>query len=175
MGIVNFSLSCIIIKHKLSVELLATLVDEKVAEAGGGSKEDIYVFQLYDNSFHMARTDDCIYLPHSKDSCGNYHVFGEAVLAPRDSQFEMFRASLPLLRKADGKRTVIMAPLPRYLYSRCCDDTGHVVGLDSAWLYSRYRVFFLLAVASKKITAKMFLNRITQESCWVTSLVCTTL
>jgi hypothetical protein len=132
VGIVNFSLSCIIIKHKLSVELLATLVDEKVAEAGGGSKEDIYVFQLYDNSFHMARTDDCIYLPHSKDSCGNYHVFGEAVLAPRDSQFEMFRASLPLLRKADGKRTVIMAPLPRYLYSRCCDDTGHVVGLDSA-------------------------------------------
>jgi hypothetical protein len=65
------------------VENLAALVDEKVAEAGGGSKEDIYVFQLYDNSFHMARTEDCIYLPHSKDSCGNYHVFGEAVLAPR--------------------------------------------------------------------------------------------
>jgi hypothetical protein len=71
------------------------------------------------------------YLPHSKDFNGKYHVYGEAVLAPRDTQFEMFRTCIPILKQASGKNSIILAPLPRYLYSRCCDDPDHVAGLES--------------------------------------------
>ncbi len=79
----------------------------------------------------MARSEECIYLPHSKDSNGKYHVYGEAVLAPRDTQFEMFRTCIPILKQATGKNSVILAPLPRYMYSRCCEDPEHVAGLES--------------------------------------------
>jgi hypothetical protein len=79
----------------------------------------------------MARSDECIYLPHSKDSNGKFHVYGEAVLAPRDTQFEMFRTCIPILKQASGKNSIILAPLPRYLYSRCCEDPDHVAGLES--------------------------------------------
>jgi hypothetical protein len=73
-------------------------------------KDDICVFQQFEKSFHIARSDECVYLPHSKDASERYHVFNNAVLAPRDSQFKMFCACLLLLKKAEGKRAIILAP-----------------------------------------------------------------
>ncbi len=84
------------------------------------------VFQLVDKSFHMALSNDCVHLPHSKDAASKFHVFGEAVLAPKETQHEMFRTCVPLLNSAEGKRAIMMGPLPRYLYTRCCADKGHV-------------------------------------------------
>ncbi len=94
---------------------------ERLDSARKSSGDDIYIFQLFDNSFHMARSEG-IYLPHSKDSSGRYHVYGEAVLASRETQFEMFHTCLSLLKITAGKNSVILAPLPRYLFSRCCED-----------------------------------------------------
>ncbi len=48
---------------------------ERLDSARKSSGDDIYIFQLFDNSFHMARSE-CIYLPHSQDSSGRYHVYG---------------------------------------------------------------------------------------------------
>jgi hypothetical protein len=79
--------------------------------------------QLFDDSLHRTCSEDCEYLPHSKDARRKYHVYGEAVLASRESKFEMFWACLPLLQMAKGRRTIILAPLPRYLFSRCCKTT----------------------------------------------------
>jgi hypothetical protein len=31
---------------------------------------------------------------------------------------------------ASGKNSIILAPLPRYLFSHCCVDTDHVAGLE---------------------------------------------
>jgi hypothetical protein len=87
-------------------------------------------YQLFDNSFHMARSEEFVLLPHSKDASGCYHVFGEAVLAPRDTQFDLFRTCLPLLKLSEGKKALILSPLPRYLYERCCADKDQVVGLE---------------------------------------------
>jgi hypothetical protein len=116
---------------KAAVEDLVKLTSECLDAAGKSAGEDFFIFQLFDNSFHMARSEECTYLPHSKDSNGRYHVFGEAVLAPRDTQFEMFRTCIPILKQAAGKNSVMLAPLPRYLYSSCCEDPEHVAGLDS--------------------------------------------
>jgi hypothetical protein len=116
---------------KAAVEDLVKLTTERLDAAGKSSGEDFFIFQLFDNSFHMARSEECIYLPHSKDSNGKYHVFGEAVLAPRDTRFEMFRTCIPILKQATGKNSVILAPLPRYMYSSCCEDPEHVAGLES--------------------------------------------
>jgi hypothetical protein len=105
-----------------AVESLLSLASMKI--------EDVYIYQLFDNSFHMARSEEFVLLPHSKDASGRYHVFGEAVLAPRDTQFDLFRTCLPLLKLSEGKKALILSPLPRYLYERCCADKDHVVGLE---------------------------------------------
>jgi hypothetical protein len=124
---------------KAAVEDLAKLTSEQLDAAGKSTGEDFFIFQLFDNSFHMARSEECIFLPHSKDSNGRYHVYGEAVLAPRDTQFEMFRTCIPILKLATGKNSIILAPLPRYMYSRCCEDPDHVAGLESPNHRSRMR------------------------------------
>jgi hypothetical protein len=59
------------------------------------------VFQLVDKSFHMALSNDCVHLPRSEDAAVKYHVFGEAVLAPKETQHEMFRTCVPLLKLAE--------------------------------------------------------------------------
>jgi hypothetical protein len=62
----------------------------------------------------MAPSEEGVYLPHSKDASAKYHVhvYREAVLASRDSQFEMFPACHPLLKMAAGKKAIILTPLP---------------------------------------------------------------
>ncbi len=47
-------------------------------------------------------------------------------MTPEINQLE---TCLPLLKLAEGKTAIILAPLPRYLYSRCCSDESHVTGL----------------------------------------------
>jgi hypothetical protein len=90
---------------------LVSQTAEQLDAAGKSSGDNIFIFPLFDNSFHMARSEECICLPHSKDSSGRYHVYGEAVLAPRDTQFEMFRTCIPILKMASGKNSIILAPL----------------------------------------------------------------
>ncbi len=49
---------------------------DELAVAGGCSKEDVDVFQLFDISFQFqtARSDDYVLLPHCRDSAGRYHA-----------------------------------------------------------------------------------------------------
>jgi hypothetical protein len=77
----------------------------------------------------MGLSDDCVHLPHWKDTAGKYSVFGEAVLAPRgvgDTRYEMFSTCIPLLKLAEGKIAVMLGPLSRDLDTICCGDTEHV-------------------------------------------------
>ncbi len=39
---------------------------------------------------------------------------------------------MPVLRAAKGRPCVIIPPLPRYLFARCCDDAGHCTNFDQS-------------------------------------------
>ncbi len=43
---------------KVAVEALVAMTLEEIDVAGGGTERDVYVFQLLDNSFHMALSDE---------------------------------------------------------------------------------------------------------------------
>jgi hypothetical protein len=51
-----------------AVESLLGLANKRMDEADGRSKEDVLIDQLFDNSSHMARSEECILLLHWKDA-----------------------------------------------------------------------------------------------------------
>jgi hypothetical protein len=71
-------------------------------------------------------------LPHSKDARWVYHEYGKAVLASRLSQLEMFCACFNTAQDIEGKRAILLGPLPQYIFSRCCKDNDQVVELEDA-------------------------------------------
>ncbi len=113
-----------------------------------------FVFQLVDNSYHMALSNECVHLPNFKGADSKYHIYGETVLFLRDTQYEMLRTCIPLLNLAEGKCTNMLGPLPRYLYSRCWDDMEHVRGLESA----RHSRAMQEAVEKARVDLKDFLR-----------------
>jgi hypothetical protein len=60
---------------------------------------------------------------------GKYHVQGDAIIVPASTQTEIFKMVLPILNAAKSFNTVLVGPLPRYLYASCCRDKDHVTNL----------------------------------------------
>ncbi len=114
-----------------TVASMKELLEEKVAESGGARLNDVYVFQLWDNTLHAAWAEDSATIPHTKDSLGRFHVHGDAFIVPVSTQTEVFKMLLPLLRTASSHSSVLVGPLPRYLYVSCCRDKEHVTNLKN--------------------------------------------
>jgi hypothetical protein len=111
------------------VASLKEQLESRVAESVSARHNDVYVFQLWDNSLHAAWAEESATIPHTKDSLGKYHVHGDAIIVPAAAQTEIFKLVLPLLTVAKRHSTVLLGPLPRYLYSACCRDSEHVTNL----------------------------------------------
>ena len=81
------------------------------------------IYQLFDNSFHMAKTEEGGLIPAVREPGpgGKYHVHGEAVFAPKELQYSTFNLVKPLLEAAEPYQRILVSPLPRYLQGRCCD------------------------------------------------------
>jgi hypothetical protein len=95
----------------------------------------VAVCQLFDNSFHAAwweSDEECRLLPHRAGAGGTYHVDGAETVEPIETQTSLFKIAEPVLHAVEEMPTIILTPLPRYLYSRCCSDTGHVSNLEDA-------------------------------------------
>ncbi len=105
------------------------LLEKRIKEAGGCKHNDIYVFQLWDNTLHAAWAEELATIPHTKDALGKYHVQGDAIIVQASTQTEIFKMVLPILKVAKSFNTVLVGPLPRYLYASCCRDKDHVTTL----------------------------------------------
>ncbi len=114
-----------------TVASMKELLELKIAESGGTRLNDVYVFQLWDNTLHAAWAEDSATIPHTKDNLGKYHVHGGAIIVPAPTQTEIFKMLLPLLRTASSHSSFLVGPLPRYLYSSCCRDKEHVTNLKN--------------------------------------------
>jgi hypothetical protein len=99
-----------------TVSSLTTTLENSIDLAGGSSPNDVFVFQLWDNTLHAAWAEGTVAIPHTCDSGGRYHVHGDAILIPAASQVEVFKTLLPLLKCAEWHGSVMLGPLPRYLY-----------------------------------------------------------
>ncbi len=59
-------------------------------------------------------------------SGGRFHLGGETVVSPLDTFLKTIEAIIPIL---SAMPCVIIPPLPRYLFARCCDDNEHCTNL----------------------------------------------
>ena len=53
-------------------------------------------------------------------------MVGELAFAPKELQYSIFCTAKPLFEVAGSRKIVILAPLPRYLESGCCDNAEHI-------------------------------------------------
>jgi hypothetical protein len=51
-----------------TVASMKELLERKIAETGGTRLNDVYIFQLWDNTLHAAWAEDSATIPHTKDS-----------------------------------------------------------------------------------------------------------
>jgi hypothetical protein len=90
-----------------------------------------FVFDILGNtSVRFEQFDGSSALPYK--SGGRFHLGGKTVVSSPEIFSKTVDAILPVLRAAKGRPCVIIPPLPRYLFARCCDDAGHCTNFDQS-------------------------------------------
>jgi hypothetical protein len=62
-----------------------------------------------------------------------FHIDGEVQVCPRDMQYEHFHALRPLLDVVGKNKTLLMAPMPRYIMSGCCNNRRHTTNREDPY------------------------------------------
>jgi hypothetical protein len=79
-----------------------------------------------DESFFMASYEEVHTLPAAKGPDGKYHIHGNLVVAGVEAQKKLFELMEPIIEATKGIKTVIVAPVVRYITKGCCDDPDHM-------------------------------------------------
>jgi hypothetical protein len=83
-----------------------------------------FVFDILGNtSARFEQIDGSTALPFKIN--GRFHFGGKIVTSSPEIFGKMIEAIMPVLRAVEGKPIVIIPPMPRYLFARCCADAGH--------------------------------------------------
>jgi hypothetical protein len=98
---------------------IAKMQDNIEAEASTA-----YVFDLFGNSsLRFEQYDGTTALPFQSN--GRFHFGGKVVTTPPEIFKKIFESTIPILRKKGNNPGVIIPPLPRGLFSQCCNDNSH--------------------------------------------------
>jgi hypothetical protein len=89
------------------------------------------VIQLLDNSVFECLTEqgDRVLPKRGKD--GKYHAPGALRVIGKDSLRDLFMLMQPIFKAIKGFRAIILSPLPRYIWHRCCENTSHITNSES--------------------------------------------
>jgi hypothetical protein len=82
------------------------------------------VFDLLGNSsVRYEQFDGTTALPFKSN--GRFHFGGKVVTTPNDIFKKVVESVIPIFKVKDNTPCVTVPPLPRYLFSRCCNDESH--------------------------------------------------
>jgi hypothetical protein len=102
-----------------SISKLASIVSEHANLGAVG-----FVFDLFGNtSVRYEQFDGSTSLPFL--SQGKYHLGGKIVVSPPEVLKKTVDCVWPILAAKKDTACVVIPPLPRYLFARCCNDPGH--------------------------------------------------
>jgi hypothetical protein len=83
-----------------------------------------YVFDLFGNSsLRFEQYDGTTALPFQSN--GKFHFGGKVVTTPPEIFRKIVENTIPIIRKKGNSPGIIIPPLPRCLFSRCCSDSSH--------------------------------------------------
>jgi hypothetical protein len=87
-------------------------------------KVSAFVFDLLGNSsVRFEQIDGSTSLPFK--SQGKFHLGGNVVVSPTDIFKKTISAVIPILLEKKDIPCVVVPPIPRYMFSRCCNDPAH--------------------------------------------------
>jgi hypothetical protein len=90
-----------------------------------------FVFDILGNSsVRYEQFDGTTSLPFRSD--GKYHLGGRVVITPPDVLKKIVNNVVPIFRAKGKKPCVIIPPLPRYLFLRCCSEENHCTNAKEA-------------------------------------------
>jgi hypothetical protein len=85
---------------------------------------DGFVFDLLGNSsVRFEQFDGTTSLPFKSN--GRFHLGGKVTVTPNNIFKKVVENIIPVIKAKGNKPCVIIPPTPRYLFSRCCSDSGH--------------------------------------------------
>ncbi len=88
-----------------------------------------YVFDLYGNSsLRFEQYDGTTALPFQSN--GRFHFGGKVVTTPPEIFRKIVENTIPIIRTKGDSPGVIIPPLPRGLFSRCCSDSSHCINAN---------------------------------------------
>ncbi len=104
-------------------------------------------------------------------SGGRFHLGGETVVSPLDTFLKTIEAIIPILSATQDTPCVIIPPLPRDLFDRCCDDNEHCTNFSQLNFaqnllsgYIQLRNLLIRSLAQKGLT-----NFKVMDTCCITA------
>jgi hypothetical protein len=89
-----------------------------------------FVFDLFGNSsIRFEQVDGTTALPFRSN--GKYHLGGNVVTTPADIFKRVVENVLPVIKEKGTKPCVIIPPLPRYVFARCCSNAEHCTNMNN--------------------------------------------
>jgi hypothetical protein len=85
--------------------------------------------KLFSNStYRFKQIDGSLSLPF-KDGAGD-HMGGDVTVCCDESFLSLLEALMPVLLSAQNAIKIMVPPLPRYLFHKCCKKSGHASNVD---------------------------------------------
>jgi hypothetical protein len=109
--------------------LTASYVDHIAAaakEAVAANRPSVIVLIGLDESFFVAKYEEVHTLPATKGPDGKYHIHGNLGVAGAEAQKKLFGLMDPIWEATRGIKTLVVAPVVRYITESCCDDPDHM-------------------------------------------------
>jgi hypothetical protein len=62
---------------------------------------------------------------------GKFHAPGELRVIGKDSLHDLFMLLQPVFKAIKGFKGIILSPLPRYIWHRCCENPSHITNSEN--------------------------------------------
>jgi hypothetical protein len=92
----------------------------------GPGPGDTVVLDLLSNSAFLGADSDGMPIQPFKGGDRGYHIPGSLTAAPFSVIKKALQAAVPIVEAAEGAAFILVAPTPRYVTRRCCDNPGHI-------------------------------------------------
>jgi hypothetical protein len=113
-----------------NVEKLTSVMRKQIEQ----EDPEVIVLELLDNSVFFGKQEDGSRVLPKKGEDGGYHIEGEIQVCSREVQGEQFHMLKPLFDATGGRKTIWMAPTPRYVMGSCCDLEQHITNKSDQYL-----------------------------------------
>jgi hypothetical protein len=107
-----------------SIAELSADLAERVADLD--PENTVVLIQLLDNSVFECLTEQGDKVLPKRGGDGKFHAPGYLKVIGKDSLRDLFMIMQPVFKVLKNFSAIILSPLPRYLWHRCCGDPTHI-------------------------------------------------